>query len=113
MLAFNRLRINGQAADHADVGFVDIFSDHGDIGFSAPPSDGIDAGDLFNFRDNIFVMRRDELAAIVPVGLVAVVFLGVVRGGADDTALAAEVADREAQFGGRAERLEEKYFYPV
>jgi hypothetical protein len=113
MLAFNRFRINGQAADHADVGFVDIFADHGDIGFSPAPSDGINAGDLFNLRDNIFVMRRDELAAIVPIGLVAVVFLGVVRSGTDDTALAAEVADREAQLGGRAERLEEKYFYSI
>ena len=35
----------------------------------------------------------EDLSAVVPIGLVAVVFLGVVAGGEDDTALATEMTD--------------------
>jgi hypothetical protein len=55
----------------------------------------------------------NELTAVIPIGLIAIVFLGVVRRGADDAALAVEVADGKAQLGGRAERLKEKNFYSI
>src|SRR5580658_7622522 len=92
MLTFNSFRVNGQVAHHGDIGFVDILADHGDVGLATAPFDFIDTGDLFDFGDDILIVRRDELTAVVPIRFVAIVFLWVVRGGANDAPLAAEVA---------------------
>ena len=58
-------------------------------------------------------MRRHYLAAVVPVGFVAVVFWRVVACGDDDPALAAEVTYGERYFRSRAERVEKIRFDAV
>ena len=58
-------------------------------------------------------MRSQHLCAVVPVGFVAVVLLGVVAGGEDDAALATEVADGEGHFGRGAHIIEEIYLDAV
>ena len=43
---------------------------------------------------------RGDLGAIVPVGLVAIVFGRIVGGGHDHPGVGVEVADREGELGG-------------
>ena len=64
-------------------------------------------GDLAHFGDDILVMRRDDLGAVLPEYLVAVVFLGIVRCRNHDARLALEIADGEAQFRRRPDIVED------
>ena len=63
--------------------------------------------------DDVYVVRGDNLRAVSPVGLVAVVFLGVVGGSDVHAALAAEFTDGEGEFGGGAEVVEEEHLDTV
>ena len=56
--------------------------------------------------DDVHVVWSDNLRAVGPVSLVAVVFLGVVRGGDVDAALTAEGADSVGKLGGGTEAVE-------
>ncbi len=45
--------------------------------------------------DDALVVRGEHLGAVFPIGLVAIVFLGIVAGGDVDACLAAELTDGE------------------
>ena len=67
----------------------------------------IHVGDLLHLGDDVLVMRSRHLGAVRPVGLVAVVLLGVVRRRHDHTRVAFQLADRKAQLRRRTQRVEE------
>ena len=62
---------------------------------------------LADLGDDILVMRRGNLCAVGPEDLVAVVFLGIVRGGHHDAGLAAQVADGERKLRRGADIVED------
>src|SRR6185503_13420657 len=68
---------------------------------------------LLHFLYDIFIMRRHQLTAVIPIRLIAIVFLGVVTGRTNDPTLAMKLPDSKAQFRGRTERLKKKYFYSI
>ena len=59
--------------------------------------------------DDAYIVRRDNLGAVAPVSLVAVIFLGIMRGRDVHAALASEFTDCEREFGSRTETVEEVY----
>ena len=95
--------------DFLHESFVDLGADGDDAALAAVPFDIVERLDFLHFVDDAGVMWRHKLAAVVPVGFVAVVFLGVVRGGEHDARLAFEVADGEREFRGGAYVVEEIY----
>ena len=56
--------------------------------------------------NGIHIVRSNHLRAVAPVGFVAVVDLGVVRGCYHYAALATQVADGKRDFRGGSERFE-------
>ncbi len=64
------------------------------------------------FRDGVG-MVGGELGAVLPIDLIAVVFLGVVAGGDVDARLAAVLPDGKAQLRGGAEGLEDPHMDAV
>ena len=62
---------------------------------------------LVHLVDDTLVVGREHLCAVVPIGLVTVVFLRVVAGCEDNAALAAEVADGKRHFRRGAHVVEE------
>nr|GFD48893.1 hypothetical protein [Tanacetum cinerariifolium] len=65
------------------------------------------AGNLIDLHDNVLVVGRNHLRAVVPVHLEAVVLLGVVRGRDNAAALAAQVPDGKRQLGGGPQAIEQ------
>lgn len=61
----------------------------------------------------VHVMRCDDLCAVTPVSLIAIVLLRVVRRSDVYTALAAEMTDSKRQFRGRTEIIKEIYLDTV
>ena len=64
---------------------------------------------LGNLLDDVLIVRSRYLRTVGPIGLVAVVLLRVVRCRYDNTRVALQLADGEAQLGGGAEGIEEEY----
>ena len=58
-------------------------------------------------------MRSQNLGAVTPVSLVAVVLARVMAGGYIDTCHSTQLADSETDFGGRAEALEQVHLNAV
>ena len=67
----------------------------------------VNVRDALYFVDDSLVVWGYDLSAIAPEDLVAVVLLGVVRGGHHDTALAAQLTNRIGDHRGRAECIVE------
>ena len=70
-------------------------------------ADIFSARDLIDLDDRVAVMRSEHLCPVRPISLVAVVFLGVVRGGDHYATLAAQFADSKGYLGRRTKALEE------
>ena len=62
---------------------------------------------LVHLVDNARVVRSKHLSTVFPIGLVAVVFLGVVAGSDVHAGLCAKLTDGEADFRRRTKALEE------
>ena len=84
-------RGEGQPGYFLQVYFIDLRTDHMDVFRFAAEFHFRYRRDLLHFGNDVFIVRRDKLTAVVPVCFVPVVFRGVVRGGNDDAALAAEM----------------------
>ena len=104
--AFGR---EGEFMHLVQVDFVEAFVEDRDLFGVAAREDHADVGDLLHLGDDVLVVGRGNLCAVGPVGLVTVVLLGVVGGGYNDTRVAFEFADGEAQLGRRTECVEEEY----
>ena len=63
--------------------------------------------DFLHFGDDVAVVRRNDLSAVRPVGLVSVVLFRIVRSGDHYAAVAMEMTYREAQLRGRPQRVEQ------
>src|SRR6202012_1535494 len=101
------------ALRHFDEGFVDVLADAGDVLRSPAPLDFVQGLDLAYFDHDVLIVRGHQLAAVVPVGFIAIVLFGVVGCGNDDAAMAMEGADGEGKLGRGAKALEEKYLDAV
>ncbi len=62
---------------------------------------------LVHLVDDALVVRREHLGAVVPIGLVAVILAGVVRGGDVDTSLTAQLTDGKRDLRRGTQALEE------
>ena len=91
-----------------EVDLVELLVEDRDVLGILARQDHIDVGDLLHLGDDVLVVRGRHLRTISPVGLVAVVLLGVVRGGNNHARVTLELADREAQLGGRTQGVEEE-----
>ena len=78
-----------------------------DLGFVALEADAPHSLDAANVVDDVDIVGRDDLRSVLPVGLVAVVFLGIVGGGDVYAALASEMTDGERKLRRGTERVEE------
>ena len=105
MLALDYLGIEREGLDVGKECGVDFFTDNLDELLVAVELDvlGTDAAYVI---DDVDVVGSDNLRAIFPISLVAVVFLGVVGGGDVHAALATEFADCERKFGSGTEVIE-------
>ena len=93
--------------DAVEVLLVEILAQHHDVLGVEPRADHAHVGDAADLLDDVAVVGGGHLGAVGPVGLVAVVLLGVVRGGDHHARVAFQLADGEAQLGGRAQRVEQ------
>ena len=101
------LGVEGVLLDAREVDLVHILADDLDVLFAAGHLDVGDRLDFQHFLDDGLVVGGGELAAVAPVGLVAVVLLGIVGGGEHDAGVAVAVADGEAELGGGTHAVEE------
>ena len=112
VVTLDGVRRQGNGLDLADKGVVDFFSDDLDEVLVAFKPD-ILCLDQIDFVDDIGVVGRNDLGAIVPVCLVSVVFFGIVGGGQDDTALTSELANGKRHFRSGTEVFEKIDFDTV
>ena len=107
------VRVDGNLDDLAEVRLVGVLAEHTD--HAAPYGlievHGLNAGENIGrghfLRDNVG-LSRGQLCAVLPVDLVAVVFLRIVRCGDIDACDAAVVTDCEGQLRGRAQFIEQQ-----
>ena len=102
-----RLRRERQTAHIVDKAIVYLSTDHLDECWIALPLHLINVRDALYLVDNSLVVRSNDLSSVAPEDLVAVVLLGVVRGGHHDAALAAQLTDRIGDHWGRTQRIVE------
>ena len=74
----HRLRIQGEPFDQGEIDVVDVLADDADQVGATVPFHLIYGLDFVDLSDDVFVVRRHELAAIVPIDLVTVIFFRVV-----------------------------------
>ena len=70
-------------------------------------ADIFSARDLIDLNNCVAVMGSEHLCPVRPISLIAVVFLGVVRGGDHYAALAAKFTNSKGYLGRRTKALEE------
>ena len=90
-----------------EVDLVELLVEDGDVLRILAREDHVHIGDLGHLLDDVLVVRRRHLRPVGPIGLIAVVLLGVVRCGDHHARLALEFADREAQLGRGAQCVEQ------
>ena len=66
------------------------------------PIDLVKRGYFLNLLDDVVVMGRHNLRTIFPIGLVSVVFLGIVGSGDHHARFASIVSDRKRKHGSRS-----------
>jgi len=86
---------------------VGLFTQDDDVLPGAVEAD-LFRSDGFHLVDDVDVVGFHDLAAIVPISFVAVVFFGIMGSGDDDAALASVFPDGERHLGGRPEILKEE-----
>ena len=107
VVALDDFRVERETLDGFKERLVDFLADDFNLGGVALHLHFLDALDGLDVGDDVDIVGCDDLRAVAPVGLVAVVLLGVVAGRDVYATLAAEMADGIGQLGGGAEVLEE------
>ena len=105
--------VQGVLLDAVQIDAIDILPYYLDVGFAAAHLHIFETLDFHHLVNHIGVVRGHQLAAVVPVGLVAVVLLGVVAGRHHHTRLAAEVAHGKRKLGSGTQCLEQIYMEAV
>ena len=95
-----------QGVNLFDVLRVDVLADNLNQHRVAIKLDFAHTGNGVDVLDDVHIVGRDNLCAVVPVGLVAVIFLGIVRSGDIHTTLATQQADGVGHLGGRTGAFE-------
>ena len=95
-----------KAFDTLEIDVVELLTNNLNVLLIKTANNLIYRGDFVYFLDNVFVVGCNNLRAILPICLIAIVLAGVVRGSHHYTTLAAELTDGKAQLRGGAERLE-------
>ena len=106
VLALDAFGVNAQGVYLVKIDFVNLFANDFDE-FGAAFKLDVLHFHLVHLVDDALVVRSEHLCAVVPVGFVAVIFLGVVAGRKDNTALAAQVANGKRHFGRGAHVVEQ------
>ena len=89
------LGAEGKAFDLGEERIVDLLADDLDFVGVGGELDLFHSADAVHMVDDVDIVGIDDLGAVFPVSLVAVIFFGVVGSGYIDTALASEVTDGE------------------
>ena len=105
--------MQGVLLNAVQVYAVDILPDYLNVGFAAAHLHVFKTLDFQHLINHIGIVRGHQLAAVVPVGLVAVVLLGVVAGCHHHTRLAAEVAHGKRKLGSGTQSLEQIHMEAV
>ena len=103
----NCLGSHRQTLNACQIDFVELLTQNGDILGVLTKLDLVDRGDLLNLSNDILVVRGSYLRTISPICLVAIVLLGIVRRRYNNTALAPQLTNCEAQLGGRTQFVEQ------
>ncbi len=106
VMALDDFRVQREALDGGQEGFIDVSSDvlyQFGIAFEL---DVAYIGDFVDVVDDVDIMWGKYLCTIGPVSLVSVVFFGIMRCGNVDAALASEMKYGEGQLGGWLDGLE-------
>ena len=112
-VALDHLGVERQSLDIGKELLVHSVADNLDKFRIALELDVLYGFDTVNVVDDIHIVRGDNLCAVAPVCLIAVVLLGVVRSGDVYAALAAQLTDSIGEFGSRTERIEQIYLDAV
>ena len=112
-MTLDHFRIKRQALDCCKELLVHSVADNLDKVFVTLEFDFGNTLDTVYIVDDIHIVRSDNLCAVAPICLVAVILFGVVRRCDIHTALATELADSERQFGSRTEGVEKIYLDTV
>ena len=113
MVLGNCLGSHRQTLDASQIDIIELLTQNGDVLGVLAQLDLVDRSDLLNLSDDILIVRRSYLRAISPISLIAIVLLGVVRCCYNDTTLAAQFANCEAQFGGRTQLVKQVNFEAI
>ena len=113
MVALHCVGAELQTLDCSEERLVDLLAYDLDLRLVALEADMLHSLDAVDMIDDIYVVGSDDLRSVLPVGLVAVVFLGIVGGRDIHAALASEMAYGERQLRSGAERVEQIHLYAV
>ena len=107
VLVRDGLRIQRQRFDACQIYIVHLAADDADAVVAAVPQNLVVGGHSVHLVDDALVVRRHNLSTVAPIHLVAVVLLGVVRGGHHHAGVAAKVAHGEGELWRGAQVLKE------
>ena len=107
VVAFDYFRVERESLYGCEESLVHLLADDMYLGGVAVEFYFLYVLDAAHVVDDVHIVGSDNLSAVGPVGLVAVVFFGIVAGGDVHAALASEMTDGERELGGGAEVFEE------
>ena len=103
----NGLGAEREGLDAVEVTAVNLLADNLDEGGITLEFHIFHRSNLVHLVDGLLVVGGNHLGTVVPVGLVAVVLLGVVRGGEDYTTLATQFANGKRYLGRGTQGVEQ------
>ena len=106
LLTGDASRVDGEFLHFGEINIIDFLTDNLDKSGIAFKLD-VSHTHFVHFVDDTLVVRSQHLRTIVPISLVSVVFLRVVAGGENDTALTAEMTDGKRHFGSGTHVIEQ------
>ena len=92
-LTADDIRVNGNALHFLQINIIYILADGDNQVFVSFKLNVSGRCNFVHLVDNAFIMRRQHLRAIIPISLVAVIFLRIVGSCQDNAALATQMTD--------------------
>ena len=113
LLTLDHFRINRDGMYLTQVFVIHLLTDNLNQILVSFKLDILGRSNFIHFVNDTLVMRSQYLCAIIPISLVAVVFLRVVRSCQDNTALASQMTDGKRHFRCRTHIFKQIYFNAV
>ena len=78
LMLLDEVQGEGETVHFLKIDVIELLVEDGDEVGVALEVDHRGVGDFLHLGNDVLVVRADQLTAVVPIGLIAVVFLGIV-----------------------------------